>query len=407
LTRASALTRSDPRPLFLRLQRWAIVDDAARRATERWFIHRGLPHFIHPYRATDDVFTRLLPVLATLAFLQVLSDAGDEGWSVWINMLAIIGAVAFLGGVIVAANLARKRPAFSRPRRVGVVELSIFVGVPSLVPLTRVDVVGALGILVLNLALLGVIDVGTSFGLVPMARWTLGHALHRLASAASVLLRALPLLLLIVIVVFVNMEAWQVADGLRWGAVVAVIALFFALGGAFAVLRVPRQIGEGIVPVTTLPDALPDGLEVDVPEDPRPVPPLSRRERANIALVVLVSEGILIALVVLMMFGFLVAFGMLAVSEPVVERWLDAEPEVLASLHFLGQDMVLTPVLVKVSAFLAALSGLSFTVSLLSDATYQDEFLSDLDDDLGEAFAVRAAYRASEPSPSPSIISST
>ena len=52
------------------------MDDRTRAdlcgRTERWFVQRGLPHFIDEYRATTDVWTRAAPFL-TLVFLAELS----------------------------------------------------------------------------------------------------------------------------------------------------------------------------------------------------------------------------------------------------------------------------------------------------------------------------------------------
>jgi hypothetical protein len=52
----------------------------------------------------------------------------------------------------------------------------------------------------------------------------------------------------------------------------------------------------------------------------------------------------------------------------------------------------MTVELIKVAGFVAAFSALQFTVSLLSDRTYQDEFLGGLRDSLRESLAVRVVY---------------
>ena len=44
------------------------------------------------------------------------------------------------------------------------------------------------------------------------------------------------------------------------------------------------------------------------------------------------------------------------------------------------------------ASFLAVFSGLYFTVSLLTDATFREEFLDDVVDDVRQALAVRAVY---------------
>ena len=46
-----------------------------------------------------------------------------------------------------------------------------------------------------------------------------------------------------------------------------------------------------------------------------------------------------------------------------------------------------------VAGFLTAFSGLNFTVYLLTDQTYREEFRTEVVGELRQAFAVRAAYR--------------
>lgn len=64
--------------------------------------------------------------------------------------------------------------------------------------------------------------------------------------------------------------------------------------------------------------------------------------------------------------------------------------------------MVVTEELLRVAGFLATFAGLSFTVYLVTDPTYRNEFRTDVASELREAFGVRAAYRwaqAEESSP--------
>ena len=48
--------------------------------------------------------------------------------------------------------------------------------------------------------------------------------------------------------------------------------------------------------------------------------------------------------------------------------------------------------LLKVSVFLAAFSGLYFTVVLVTDATYREEFFDEILAELRQSFAVRSVY---------------
>src|SRR5919109_384617 len=95
-------------------------------AYERAFRRAGLPLFIEDYTATEDVFTRALPVL-TLVFLILVLGALNFTWPWWANVLAFLGGVAGLLGAYGMLNVLRGRPFASRPTKVGVPELAAFV----------------------------------------------------------------------------------------------------------------------------------------------------------------------------------------------------------------------------------------------------------------------------------------
>ena len=55
-----------------RKERDALIE--ARRHlndVEKWFVKRGLPHFIENYKATDNVFSRTLPLILLLIVFQM------------------------------------------------------------------------------------------------------------------------------------------------------------------------------------------------------------------------------------------------------------------------------------------------------------------------------------------------
>ena len=55
--------------------------------------------------------------------------------------------------------------------------------------------------------------------------------------------------------------------------------------------------------------------------------------------------------------------------------------------------MAITEQLLRVAGFLATFAGLSFTVYLVTDPTYREEFRTDMASEVREVIAVRAAYR--------------
>jgi hypothetical protein len=165
----------------------------------------------------------------------------------------------------------------------------------------------------------------------------------------------------------------------------------------FATIRVPRQVGELTQePWRVVKDRVEgtpaQALLPSVAEEESDPPALSRREWGNVGLVVLISETLLVWLVSALMFVFFVVFGVLAISAGVIETWLGHAPDTIATFHVFEQEMVLTGELIKVAGFLAGFCGLYFTVSVLSDSTYQEEFLSSLLDEVRQAVAVRAVY---------------
>ncbi len=75
-----------------------------------------------------------------------------------------------------------------------------------------------------------------------------------------------------------------------------------------------------------------------------------------------------------------------------MESWLGHDGHAVLRFGFLGRDLRLTAELLKISVFLAAFSGLYFTVVLVTDATYREEFFDEILAELRQTFAVRAVY---------------
>jgi UDP-N-acetylmuramyl tripeptide synthase len=75
-------------------------------------------------------------------------------------------------------------------------------------------------------------------------------------------------------------------------------------------------------------------------------------------------------------------------TAPVVERGRVVE------WSWFGNDLALSEALVRVSGFLGALSGLYFTVYVITDRTYREEFFDEVVRDVRESVAVRNVYLA-------------
>ena len=111
-----------------------MTDPTALAEVERWFLSRGLPHFMDRYSASRDVFTRALPALTLILVLELLG-ALNFSWPWWLNVMVGVASVAALLAVWALANRVRKRPVFAPPDRVGAAEVGVFLVVPAALPL--------------------------------------------------------------------------------------------------------------------------------------------------------------------------------------------------------------------------------------------------------------------------------
>ena len=88
-------------------------------------------------------------------------------------------------------------------------------------------------------------------------------------------------------------------------------------------------------------------------------------------------------------YAFFLVFGSVTISDEVMRSWLGHGPTELPSL---GRYLPVSNELVQVSAFLAAFSGLYFTVYAVSDPAYREQFFTRVANDLERAIGVHAVY---------------
>lgn len=377
------------------------ADDAALVATERWFLHRGIPHFIEDYSAGEDVFTRALPVLG-LVFVVELLGAVNLDWTWWANALAIVGAVGVVAAGWALVNRLRGAPTWRLPTRVGPVELGTFVVLPALLPLVfGGQVPSALSTAAGNLLLLAAVYLVTSYGLIPMIRWALGQTVRELSAVVGLLGRALPLLLLFTVTLFITTEVWQVAATLDGPLLAVTIGVFVVVGAAFLFSRLPAELreltGEPLGPWvgeccagTPLEPAVPALDHEFVP------PPLSRRQQGNVLLVLLFSQAVQVVLVSLMLGAFFLVLGMLTIRPEVEAAWLGdlGSSAELLSFRLFDHELVLSRALLNVAIFVAGFAGFYFTIYALIDPTYREQFFDGIVGEVRQAMGVRAAYLA-------------
>lgn len=345
-------------------------------AYERRFRRAGLPLFIEDYTATEDVFTRAAPLLALVIVVELLG-AIDLDWSLAANIGAGAAGLAILVAGFGLLNLARRRPFWSVPEHVGAAELATFVLLPALLPVVfGGQVTSALVTAGGNALLLLVFWLGFGFALLSILRWAGTRVFQELATSLSSLSRAVPLLLVFALVLFVNTEMWQMLSDVPGSLLMLVGALVVAVGAAFLAARLPREVGR---------------LEQEVGGGG---PTLSRAQRLNVGLVMFVSQALQVLVVSVAVGGFFVLFGTLAIGPEVRESWIGSPGDSVLGLTLLGERVDVTVELLRVSAGIAAFSGLYYAIAVLTDSTYREEFLDDLIGEMRVTFEQRTAYLA-------------
>jgi hypothetical protein len=366
---------------------------------ERWFVSRGVPHFIEDYDAATDIWTRAAPVLLVAYVAGGFNALDLANWTWQRNVLVAAVVIAILVATFCVANALRRRPLFSRPAEIGNPELALVVLGPAIPSLVLGQVGDALQSALEGVAVLAVIYVGTSYGVVPLLHWAAARTRAQLPLLAGLVLRVLPLVLLFTAFVFISTEAWQVAGTLTGIPYVAVLVMFFLLGALFVLSRLPREM-RGLATFDSWDDVR--AHLGDCPIWPAsvpaggapPAPRLGRRQQFNVALVQVFPQALQITFVTVLLSAFFVLFGFLAIPEDTIASWIgQPDVHVYLSWRVSGRDLVLTEPLLRVAGFLGAFTGMYFTVVLSTDATYRDEFAEDVGPEVRQALAVRAAYR--------------
>lgn len=378
---------------------------APRDSCERWFVRRGLPHLIDSYSATEDVLTRTAPFLTIVVFAELFLTFGDR-WKGWSQLVAFIAGVAAMAAALALVNRFRGRRPLQLPDDVGILELILYLVLP-LVP-AAIGSESSVGdnlitILVSNVIILGVAYVVTSWGLLPMMRWSVGQVTRQIGDVATLAMKSLPILLVFSAFIFLNAEMWQVANDFTLPYFALVAVLISGIGGAFVVFSV-RRITVDLARFDDWADVrhrcVDTPVEELVPTDDvaRPnAPALGRRAEFNVGMLLFVAQAIQIALVAIVITVFYIVFGLLTVREGTLEQWTTAT-ELTRSADWtvywnvLGGELVFTRQLVLVSAFIGMMSGLQFAVQVVTDEAYRAEFAEEMTAEIREALAVRTVY---------------
>lgn len=379
------------------LRRVATSVSDVHGATDRWFFRRGLPQFVLDYRSDTDVWTRASPVLVVTFFALALSPVVDIRGMVGGVLLGVVAVGLVVGWGV--NNHRRGRRFLALPTRVGWGVLAAYVVIPTALTALATGSAGStLSVGALALALLVVIWLVTWTALIPLVLWASRWMVMHIADLRRLITRALPLLLVIVTIIFLTTEVWQVAGSLSAGWLWATVGLLVAVAVAFIVARLPAEIARLEViydrdEIVRACEGTPLAPVVSTIADFGEAAPLTGLQRLNVLVVMTFAQGVQVALFAVVVWAFFVLFGAVAIAVPVQVTWLGDLEQVSVlwawtSTHGVTQESL------RVATFLAAFSALYATVYSASDAVYREHFFDDISREIDRAIAVRQAYLA-------------
>lgn len=321
-------------------------DQSTVEAAELWFVRHGLPYFVDSEREAARRGMRPARLAAVVALAAVLALT-----------------TAVLVGVLVDGSL-------------GVGTFMVVAG-----------------------AVVGVY-AATTLRMTAMARWAVARTFKSLGLLFPLVTRALPLLLVFVMFLFINAEVWEVGAALDGGVLWVTVMLFVGMAVAFLLARLPEEL-----------DAVDDEVEADRLLELTARTPMQQAaahlveeggagvrlsedesvrgfQKANLIVVLLVAQIVQVLLLSLSVLVFFIAFGAVAMKDTVVAGWIGDQ-----RLHPWGIGYLSTE-LVQVSVFLAAFSGMYFTVAAITDEVYRTQFFTSITRELDRAMAARAVYHA-------------
>lgn len=385
-------------------------DDALLSQTETWFVRRGLPFFIEDRNATDDVFTRALPLLVAYFVIDLMIVL-----ALHLTIAQRIGGAALgiglLLGLYVVRNLVAGRRALSRPRRIGWIEIGAFVLIPPAADALvrkdwRPDGLGSWRItgvdLGANLGIVLGICVFTS-ALLPLVRWAVRRTVQELGEVFDLAARALPLLFLFNSFLFISKDVWEFAGQMSRGRVWGVVALFAVFTVLFLVYRLPAEVQrveqqDDPVTIRRACQGTPMAAVVDRVTLHEGALELSRRQRVNVLMVLFVGQMLQVALLALLVFVFFAGFGWVTMDSHHLAEWTGRaapQPAIVFGhpmSYYVGFN--LDNELFQVAVFLAAVSAFFFAVSSMTDEAYKEQFSARMNAELETAVQVRRVYLA-------------
>jgi hypothetical protein len=374
---------------------------AQRRAADRWFLERGLPTVLRPGALVRRLWPRSAPAMAAFAVFMANSiltvaitgkhTINIEGeptrteWFILALLILVLPLAATAGWLVSRISSVRNRTVVATVSLAVVVAGGILGG-----PSQRI-----FANLVFEGIVIAVVLALTASGVGSILGWGLRTAIDNLAYVGVLFVRALPVVLLTVLVFF-NTYVWLMAS------IVSRTRLWLALVflGLIAVAFITSATVERVRPMLTGSRHSSDdddrltGTPFETMPDPETAVPLSRKERVNVVFVLATSQVLQVGLVAVVAGLIFFVLGLILLSPELLAQWTrNGSPDG----EILGMTLPVPQALIQTSMFLAGMTFMYVSARAVGDSDYRTRFLDPLIDDLRLTLVARSRYRAAVP----------
>lgn len=371
--------------------------DRSLRLAEQWFLANGLPAVLRPGVLLSGVWPRSAPALAAYAVVMAnsillvtltgkrsIDIAGTPTlveWFVLATVLLVLPAAALAGWLAARSSSWRTRGVVATVAAV-VIVLGGILGGPSPRRLFN---------LTLELSVVALILLCTATGIGSVLGWVLRETLANLASVGYLLVRALPVVLLTVLVFF-NTYVWLMAATISRQRLWVALFFLFGVAAVFLISGTMDKVRPILLPGAKKDDdaqRLVGTPFAQMPDRPRRVA-LSRAERLNVVFVVALSQIVQVLTVAIVTSAIFFILGLILLSPELLAAWTRSGS---TDGQILGMTLPIPQALIQTSMFLAALTFMYLSARAVTDADQRRRFLDPLIDDLRLTLVARDRYR--------------
>lgn len=370
-----------------------------------WFLHRGLPLVLTRRVRSRDLVKRSAPMVSgvgaltavTMLLAEVTGDAPDYGYALRLGIIAALLVAAPFALHLLHRMDTRLGDAGRRSAATLVITLFVVVMPITVSGWTAEAAAEAPAFIAITLLAIWLTYLG--FGAI--AAWAFRFAWVQLGALGTLMSRALPLLMLTVVVYFTG-ELWQLAARMTRQRLWEVIGFLALVALAFMVTTIRdevRALREDRAEQTDTAQLL-AGTPLAGHPDPGARLPLSRGEQINVVAVMVVSQAIQVVFFTAGLFLFYLALGTIAIPDEVAVLWSAEESCAVGQPPcagtWFGVHVPVPQTVVHMSLLVGVLSGLYFTVSTSVDPLYRQRFFDPLIADVAVSLAGRDVYLALE-----------